>query len=93
MSAFIIITTGKDAGSVLVYHHLSVAVIGVIHYLTRFMAIKLISPTLVSFIRTSEIVLAYVIQLVILGTKPYLTSLIGSGLVLVACIAIIFERS
>ena len=69
----------------------SVAVIGVIHYLTRFMAIKLISPTLVSFIRTSEIVLAYVIQLVILGTKPYLTSLIGAGLVMVACIAIIFE--
>ena len=40
----------------------SVAIIGIIHYLTRFMAIKLISPTLVSFIRTSEIVLAYVIQ-------------------------------
>ena len=69
----------------------SVAVIGVIHYLTRFMAIKLIRPTLVSFIRTSEIVLAYVIQLAILGTKPYATSLIGSGLVMVACISIIFE--
>ena len=68
-----------------------IAIIGVLHYSTRVMAIKLISPTLSSFIRTSEIVLAYVIQLVILGTKPYPTSLIGSGLVMVACIAIIFE--
>ena len=69
----------------------AVAIIGFIHYRARYMALKLISPTLVSFIRTSEIVLAYVIQLVILGTKPYVTSLIGSGLVMVACIAIIFE--
>ena len=69
----------------------AVAIIGFIHYRTRYMALKLISPTLVSFIRTSEIVLAYVIQLVILGTKPYVTSLIGSGLVMVACIAVIFE--
>ena len=69
----------------------AVTIIGFIHYVTRYMAVKLISPTLVSFIRASEIVLAYVIQLVILGTKPYVTSLIGSGLVVVACIAIIFE--
>ena len=41
---------------------IAVAIIGVTQYSTRFMAIKLISPTLVSFIRTSEIVLAYAIQ-------------------------------
>ena len=70
---------------------ISVAIIGVTQYSTRFMAIKLISPTLVSFIRTSEIVLAYAIQLVILDTKPYATSLIGSGMVMVACIGVIFE--
>ena len=69
----------------------AVTLIGFIHYATRYMAIKLISPTLISFIRASEIVLAYIIQLAILGTKPYATSLIGSGLVMVACIAIIFE--
>ena len=69
----------------------AVAIIGFIHHRTRYMALKLISPTLVSFIRTSEIVFAYVIQLAILGTKPYVTSLIGSGLVMLACIAIIFE--
>ena len=68
-----------------------VAIIGVLLYSTRVMAIKLISPTLSSFIRTSEIVLAYVIQLAVTGTKPYATSLIGSGLVMFACIAIIFE--
>ena len=70
----------------------SVAIIGVTQYSTRFMAIKLISPTLVGFIRTSEIVLAYAIQLVVLDTKPDATSLIGSGLVMVACIGVIFEN-
>ena len=70
----------------------AVAIIGVVQYSTRFMAIKLISPTLVSFIRTSEIVLSYVIQVVILGIKPNATSLIGSGLVMIACVGVIFEQ-
>ena len=36
------------------------AILGIAQYSARFMAIKLISPTLVSFIRTSEIILAYI---------------------------------
>ena len=41
------------------------AILGIAQYSARFMAIKLISPTMVSFIRTSEIVLAYIVQLIL----------------------------
>ena len=68
-----------------------VAIIGVTQYWTRVKAIRLISPILVSFIRTSEIIVAYVIQLTIMETKAYASSLIGSGLIVIACIGIILE--
>ena len=58
----------------------------------RVKAIRLISPTIVSFIHTSEIIVAYVIQLTILETKAYATSLIGSGLIVIACIGVILEE-
>ena len=68
-----------------------VPIIGGTHWWMRIKAMRLISPTIVSFIRTSEIIIAYVIQLTILETKPYSTSLIGSGLIVIACIGVIFE--
>ena len=67
------------------------AILGITQHSTRFMAIKLISPVLVSFIRTSEIIVAYIIQITITGTRPYVTSLIGSGFVIIACIGVILE--
>lgn len=67
------------------------AILGIAQYSARFMAIKLISPTMVSFIRTSEIVMAYIVQLTFFNTEPYLTSLIGSGLVMTACIGVMME--
>ena len=69
-----------------------VAIISVNYAWMRVKAIRLISPTLVSFIRTLEIIIAYVIQVTILQTKPYATSLIGSGLIVIACIAVILEE-
>ena len=69
------------------------AILGVANYSSLFMATKLISPTLVSFIRTSEIMLAYIIQVTFMGTQPYITSLIGSCCVMIACIGIILETS
>ena len=69
-----------------------VAIIGVNYCWMRFKAIRLISPTIVSFIRTLEIIIAYFIQVTILETKPYATSLIGSGLIVIACIGVILEE-
>ena len=69
----------------------AIAVLGITQYSMRFMAIKLISPVMVSFIRTSEIIVAYVIQITFLGTKAFTTSLIGSGFVIIACIGVILE--
>ena len=69
-----------------------VAIIGVPYWWMRVKAIRLISPTIVSFIHTSEIIVAYVIQLTILETKAYATSLIGSGLIVIACIGVILEE-
>ena len=68
------------------------AILGIAQYSARFMAIKLISPTLVSFIRTSEIILAYIVQVTFMGTQAYITSLIGSCCVMIACIGIILEN-
>ena len=68
-----------------------IAVLGITQYSMRFMAMKLISPVMVSFIRTSEIIVAYIIQITLLGTEPYTTSLIGSGFVMIACIGVILE--
>ena len=70
----------------------AIAILGIAQHTMRFMSIKLISPTLVSFIRTSEIILAYIIQLTIMNTEPYATSLIGSAFVIIACIGVILEN-
>ena len=69
----------------------AIALLGITQFSMRFRAIKLISPVMVSFIRTSEIVVAYIIQITFLGTEPYMTSLIGSGFVMIACIGVILE--
>ena len=68
-----------------------IAFLGITQYSMRFMAIKLISPVMVSFIRTSEIIVAYIIQITFFGTEPYMTTVVGSGFVMIACIGVILE--
>ena len=69
-----------------------VAILGIAQDFARFKAIRLISPTLASFILTSEIVVSYIVQITLFNTEPDVTSLIGSGLVMMACIGIVLEN-
>ena len=72
---------------------LAIAVLDFGQFVTRFMSLKLVGPTVMGFIRTSEIIMAYIVQVTFLGSKAYMTALIGSGLVMIACIGVIFESS
>ena len=67
-------------------------ILGIAQHIARFAAMRLISPTLTSFIRTSEIVVSYIVQIILFDIKPDLSSLIGSGLVMVACIGVVLEN-
>ena len=67
-------------------------ILGIAQHIARFKAISLISPTLSSFIRSSETVVSYILQITLFDTEPNLTSLIGSGLVMMACIGVILEN-
>ena len=67
-------------------------IIGTAQQIALFKAIRLISPTLNSFIRTFEIVVSYIVQITLFDTEPNLTSLIGSGLVMIACIGVVLEN-
>jgi len=66
-------------------------ILGIAQHITHFEASRLISPTLASFIRSSEIVVSYIVQTTLFNTEPSLTSLIGSGLVMIACIGVVLE--
>jgi drug/metabolite transporter (DMT)-like permease len=68
-----------------------VVVLGIINFCLRFKAIKLIGPVIYGFICTSEIILAYFIQTTLFDTVPYISSLIGSGCIAIACIGILLE--
>ena len=67
-------------------------ILGIAQHITHFEASRLISPTLASFIRSSEIVVSYIVQTTLFNTEPSLTSLIGSGLVMIACIGVVLEN-
>jgi drug/metabolite transporter (DMT)-like permease len=69
-----------------------VVVLGVTAFCFRFIAIKLIGPVIHGFICTSEIIMAYFIQTTFFDTVPYISSLIGSGCIAIACIGILLEN-
>ncbi|KAJ8050987.1 Solute carrier family 35 member G1 [Holothuria leucospilota] len=57
-------------------------------YFTLFYALKVETATLVTVIVTTEIVYAFVLQVVFLHQLPFWTSYIGTVLIIVACIGI-----
>ena len=68
-----------------------VVVLGITIFYLRFKAIELVGPVIFSFIRTSEIIIAYFIQTAFFDTVPYISSLIGSGCIVIACLGILLE--
>ena len=52
----------------------------------------MVPPATVSVLRTTEIVVAYVVNIILTMTMPEILNIFGSFLVLVAAIALIFEK-
>ena len=52
----------------------------------------MVPPSTVSTLRTTEIVVAYVVNILLTNAIPELINILGSFLVLVAAIALIFEK-
>ena len=54
-------------------------------------ALKLISPNLVSALRTLELVLAYGVQAIVLGENPDIWSCFGGGLIFMGVLVLTFH--
>ena len=54
-------------------------------------ALKLISPNLVSALRTLELVLAYGVQAIVLGENPDIWSCFGGGLIFMGVLVLTFQ--
>ena len=56
-------------------------------------ALKLASPVIVAFVRLTEIVLSYIVQILFFNTIPNVSAIIGSCNVIIACLLISMEDS
>ena len=68
------------------------AVIGVTNFYMRLKSLRLVGPVVVGFIRTTEILISYMIEITIFHTIPYLSSIFGALLIMLACIGVLFEE-
>ena len=59
----------------------------------RVAAIKRAGPVVISFVRTPEIIIAYLIQVTFFKTPLSLSSIIGSGCIIIACIGVCSENT
>ena len=64
---------------------------GILSYFSMTRALQLIDPTFVAFVRSLEIVLAYLVQAFFMADIPEPTSVLGSSLVILCVILIGFE--
>ena len=72
---------------------MTVAVLGVTAIFMVNKAIALSNPVLVSFVRVSDIVVSFVIQIIFLNQTPSLMGIIGSSFVLSAVSMLGFEQT
>lgn len=61
-------------------------------FFTRTKAIQFAGPVVTAFVRTSEIGIAYIIQITFFQTIIIISSLIGASFVIIACICILLEN-
>ena len=90
----IILPSGEMEGYYL-WSWLSLFVIGFVCSVQAFIrvaAIKLAGPVVTSFVRTPEIIIAYLIQVTFFKTPLSLSSIIGSGCIIIACAGICLEN-
>ena len=67
------------------------AIIGVTNFYLRLKSLQLVGPVIVGFVRTSEIVVSYVVEIIIFHTIPYLSSVFGAMFIMIACIGVLLE--
>ncbi len=65
---------------------------GLVAYFFMTKSLQMIDPTVVAFVRSFEIVLAYIVQIGIIGDLPNTLSLIGAGMVLVSVTAMSLQK-
>ena len=67
------------------------AIIGVTSTYIYLKALKLVGPVVVGFVRTPEIIISYVMEIIIFHTIPYLSSVVGAIFIMIACIGVLLE--
>ena len=67
------------------------AVVGVSKFFMRLKALQLVGPVVVGFVRTSEILVSYLVEIIIFHTIPFLSSIFGAIFIMIACIGVLFE--
>ena len=69
-----------------------IAFSGIMAYYCMTKSLQMIDPTVVAFIRSLEIILAYIVQFSVIGDEPNVLSLIGAGLVLICVSAMTVQE-
>ena len=59
----------------------------------RIKALTLVSPVIVAFVRSTEIVMSYIVQIFFFNTVPNVSAIIGSCNVILACVVVLIEDS
>ena len=67
--------------------------IGVTQFFLRLRSIHLAGPVIVGFVRTSEIIVSYVVEIIVFQTVPHQMVIFGSMLIMIACIGVLFENT
>lgn len=70
-----------------------VTALGILGYFLHTRALLLLHPTIVSALRTLEIVFAYLAQALLMGSIPDLLTLAGSSMVLISVLALALETT
>ena len=69
-----------------------ISVTGTFAYFSNTKALQMIDPTIVSVLRSMEIVLAFVLQVSLMGMMPSGLDLTGAGCVIVGVVMISLEK-
>ena len=69
------------------------AMIGLMTAFLQFKAHQFAGPVVIGFVRTTEIIFAYVDEIIFFHTVPYLSSLLGAIFIIIACIGVLLEDS
>ena len=79
------------------WHHwalyLGLALSGLLAFATLTKSLQLISPNLVASLRTLELVLAFLVQSLLTGVSPSLSSCLGGGAILTGVLLLAFQDS